>query len=569
MHEHMNGGANDSRSTKGRDLPRRRLIRANPREIGIGVLVAIAAVFVYLVYHGARASDLLDPAAMDYAQIARNLTRGEGFSTNLIRPMSLARVHNISHHPDLYHGPLHPLWMSLFFRLGGPTAQMAAWSCGVAYLLSLPLVFYIASRLFDRRIAMLSLALYAINYLSLQYAVSGLETSLATLIATLLVLTLYWHLKAPASSAAVTAALCGGIAALAFLTEYIYGSLLVPVLGAIAWRRGHYRWAEMIVCLAVFALVATPWAVRNTRVAGNPFFTLQLGEFVSNTTTHKGHALFRRFAPLPNPLSFMVAHPREMWQKIRPMTLSMYESIPSLGGPFVAAFFLAGVFVRLGDRALSDLRCVHYAWLALLTGLLCLVSGDARFLVALSPLVVIIAAATFVTLLDTFAERIQGLRRKRQVVAWSIGVFVGICWYPVLGTTATWESRPTGSSDELKRIAGTLRERKVWPVVADQPWALAWYGDLEAIWLPQTSEDLHAMESAVGPMRYMVLSPLITSAGDQEGLAPWAELYAAAMRGLRAPHERFIAADVLGERGQWVLFGRIPEGAETTKTPPS
>jgi hypothetical protein len=69
------------------------------------------------------------------------------------------------------------------------------------------------------------------------------------------------------------------------------------------------------------------------------------------------------------------------------------------------------------------------------------------------------------------------------------------------------------------------------------------------------------METAVGPMRYMVLGPLIASAADQEGLAPWAELYAAARRGLKAPHERFVAADILGEKGQWVLFGRIPEGA--------
>jgi hypothetical protein len=138
---------------------------------------------------------------------------------------------------------------------------------------------------------------------------------------------------------------------------------------------------------------------------------------------------------------------------------------------------------------------------------------------------------------------------------------VAICWYPVFGTTATWAKQPTDPTDELKLVARTLADRKVHPVVADQPWTLAWYGDIEAIWLPQTSNDLHAMESAVGPMRYMVLSPLIASAADQEGLAPWAELYAAARRGLRAPHERFVAADVLGEKGQWVLFGRIPEGA--------
>jgi len=548
-------------STEGRSAVGPRLPRINPRDIGYGALIAVAALFIYLVYHSARAGDILDPAAMDYAQVARNIAHGEGFTTSIVRPMSLARVQNISHHPDLYHAPLHPLWMSLFFRMGGATPQMAAWACGAAYLLSLPLVFYLGLKLFGRRVALLALALYAVNYLSLQYAVSGLETSLATLLATVLMLALYFHLSAGGKPAPVTAALCGAVASLCFLVDYIYLCLLLPVLVAVVLREGKRRWAEMAICLAAFVLVATPWAIRNTRVAGSPFFTLELGEIVSNTTTYKGHSLFRQYAAPAQPLGFIVAHPKEMWQKVRPMTLNMYESLPSLGGPWVAAFFLAAIFLRFGGGGLRNLRATHYAWVLLLAGALCLMSADARYLVALSPLVAIVAAAAFLTLVDAWIEKITGPRRKRQALVWCITALVAVCWYPVLGTTATWEKQSTDATDELKLVAKTLADRKVHPVVADQPWTLAWYGNIEAIWLPQTADDLHAMESAVGPMRYMVLSPLITSAGDQEGLAPWAELYAAARRGLKAPHERFVAADVLGEKGQWVLFGRIPEGA--------
>jgi 4-amino-4-deoxy-L-arabinose transferase-like glycosyltransferase len=548
-------------STEGRGAAGPRLPRINPREIGLGALIAVAALFIYVVYHSARAGDILDPAAMDYAQLARNIARGEGFTTNVIRPISLARVSNISHHPDLYHAPLFPLWMALFFRLGGATPQMAAWSCGVAYLLSLPLVFYLGLKLFDRRIALLGLALYAVNYLSLQYAVSGLETSLATLTATALMLALYFHLNAGEKPAPVTAALCGGAAGLCFLVDYTYVCLLLPLLAAMVLRDGKRRWTEMGVSLAAFVLVVTPWAVRNARVTGNPAFTLGVGELVSNTTTYKGHALYREYAALPNPIDFMAVHPREMWQKARPMTLNMYESLPTLGGPFVAAFFLAAVFLRFGGGSLRTLRLVHYAWVLLVAAALCLLSADARYLVPLSPLVAIVAAAAFVALVDVWLEKIQGPGRKRQALTWSIAALVAVCWYPVLAATATWQKPTTSTADELLLIGKTLRERKVQPVLADQPWTLAWYGDVDAVWIPQTSDDLHALETAVGPMRYMVLSPLIGTAADQEGLAPWAELYAAAMRGVKMPHERFVAADVLGERGQWVLFGRIPEGA--------
>jgi len=548
-------------STESRSAAGPRLPKVDPREIGYGVLIAVAALLIYLVYNSARASDILDPAAMDYAQVARNVARGEGFTTSIVRPMSLARVQNISHHPDLYHAPLHPLWMSLFFRVGGARPQMAAWACGVAYLLSLPLVFYLGLKLFGRRVALLALALYAVNYLSLQYAVSGLETSLATLLATVLMLVLYFHLHAGEKPAPVTAALCGAAASLCFLVDYIYLCLLAPVLVVVVLREGRRWWAEMAICLAAFVLVATPWAIRNTRVAGSPFFTLELGEIVSNTTTYKGHSLFRQYTKPVEPVSFLIAHPREIWQKVRPMTLNMYESLPSLGGPWVAAFFLAGIFLRFGGGGVRNLRAAHYGWVLLLAAALCFMSADARYLVALSPLVAIVAAAAFLTLVDNWLERITGPRRKRQALTWSIVALVAICWYPVFGTTATWEKQSTETTDELALVAKTLADRKVHPVVADQPWTLAWYGDIEAIWLPQTAEDLHAMETAVGPMRYMVLSQLITSAADQEGLAPWAELYAAARRGLKAPHERFVAADVLGEKGQWVLFGRMPEGA--------
>ena len=548
-------------STEGRSADAPRLPRLNARELGVGALIVVAALLIYLAYHNARSGQIVDPAAMDYAQLARNIARGEGFTTSIIRPISLARVQNISHHPDLYHAPLHPLWMALFLKAGGATPQMAAWACGAAYLLSLPLVFYLGLKLFDRRTALLGLALYAVNYLSLQYAVSGLETSLATLLATLLMLALHFHMRAGDRPAPVTAALCGAAASLCFLVDYLYLCLLLPVLVVVVLRGGRRRWAELGVCLAAFVVVWAPWAIRNARVAGSPVFTLELGELVSNTTTYRGHAMFRQFASPPSVLGFMVAHPREMWQKVRPMTLNMYENLPKLGGPFVAALFLAGIFLRFGNGGVRDLRHVHYAWLLLLVLGLCLVSGDVRFIVPMTPLVTIIAAAAFLTLVDRWVEGFQGPRRKRQALVWSIAGLVAVCWYPVLGTVVAWEKPPAGAADEVKRVTETLSKRKVHPVLADQPWALAWYGDLDAIWLPQTSDDLHAMESAVGPIRYMVLSQLITTAADQEGLAPWAELYAAARRGVKAPHERFIAADVLGESGQWVLFGRIPEGA--------
>jgi hypothetical protein len=540
-----------------------------PRDAGYALAIALAALFVYLVYGGAHIRELGDANALDYAQIARHLARGEGFTTSFIRPLSLAQVQNISHHPDLSYPPLHPLWMSLFFRLGGANHRMAAWSCGVPYLLSLPLVYLLGVRLFDRRVALLALALFGINYLCLQYAVSGLEVSLATLFVTLLLLALHAYLSGEAASP-VLAALCGVLVGLVCLVKYVYIVLLLPVLLAVLLRRGEKRYAEALLSLAMFAVVLAPWAIRNARVTGNPVFTLRTAEIAGNTKTYKGQSLYRQYvSPVPATLSFLAKHPREAWMKIRPHTLHLYDATPRLGGQFIAALFIAAVLMRFANGPLRTIRLVHYAWIALMAATICLLSADTRLLVPLSPLVVVVGAACFLTLLDRLAEPVQGPRLKRRLMTVAVAGLLAVCWYPVAARTMTMDPRDadTKAAENVRSIGETLAKKDVSPVYTDQPWVLAWYGDINAIWLPQTEDDLHALERELGPIRYMVLSPVITTAAEEEGLAPWASVYGAARRGVALPYERFVAADFLGEGRDWVLFGRVPTGLEGQPTP--
>ena len=553
------GAIREDAPQRGVDMARA-LKTLKPRDVGIGFLIALAALFVYLVYHGAHVG------AMDYAQIARHLARGEGFTTSFIRPLSLAQVQNLSHHPDLSYPPLHPLWMSLFFRLGGANHKMAAWSCGVAYLLSLPLIYLLAVWLFDRRVGLLALGLYGINYLSLQHAVSGLEVSLATLLVTVLLLLLFAYLRDETASP-VLAALCGLAAALLCLVKYVYLVLLLPVLLVVLLRRGEKRYAEALLCLAIFAVGLVPWALRNARVTGNPLFSLRAAEIAGHTRTYKGQSLYRRYqSPPPAAIPFLLKHPKEAWVKMRPTTLSLYDAVPNLGGPFVAAFFIAAVFMRFRNEELRVLRSMHYGWIVLVALALCLLSADARLLVPLSPLVVIVGAGCFLTLLDRLTESVQGPKQKRRLVTLCTVGLLAVCWYPVAAMTMTAEPRDTEAGENVRGLCATLAARKTSPVLTDQPWVLAWYGDIDAVWLPQTENDLHALEEQVGPIRYMVLSPLVTLAAEEEGLSPWARVYGAARRGVALPYERFVAADFLGAGRDWVLFGRIPEGAEGQTT---
>ena len=53
-----------------------------------GMLFAFIAL-VYRIYNVSRFDSLTDVNAMDYAQIARNLMRGEGFTSSFIKPLGL------------------------------------------------------------------------------------------------------------------------------------------------------------------------------------------------------------------------------------------------------------------------------------------------------------------------------------------------------------------------------------------------------------------------------------------------------------------------------------------------
>ena len=62
--------------------------QARVRHVAISVIVAFGIAFLYLVYHATQFDDLRDINALDMAQVARNLSRGEGFTTKFIRPLT-------------------------------------------------------------------------------------------------------------------------------------------------------------------------------------------------------------------------------------------------------------------------------------------------------------------------------------------------------------------------------------------------------------------------------------------------------------------------------------------------
>ena len=161
------------------------------RPVLIWILVSLGVIFLYLLVMARNLDAISDIDALDYAQVARNLAEGNGFTTDFIKPLSLARFKELDHHPDLVFPPLHPWVTSLFMRVMGATKQAVALACGLPFLVSLLVTYLLGTRLFDRRVGMLGAALFGVNLWVLRFSFSGLEVCLLGLWVTLLLWVLY------------------------------------------------------------------------------------------------------------------------------------------------------------------------------------------------------------------------------------------------------------------------------------------------------------------------------------------------------------------------------------------
>jgi hypothetical protein len=165
----------------------------------IRILLACAATIgLALAYLLIQFRGLSTQSGMDQAQIAREIARGNGFSTKLIRPYAAQQLQDhigripAANFPDSFHAPLNPLANSLVMRLlpGKLTMSMSpsqnkfagdrlVAGLSIFFFLAAVLInFFLVLRLFDSRIAWLTTGLVLIADQFWQFSLSGLPQML-------------------------------------------------------------------------------------------------------------------------------------------------------------------------------------------------------------------------------------------------------------------------------------------------------------------------------------------------------------------------------------------------------
>ena len=201
--------------------------------------------------------------AAEYADVARRLARGDGFTTSLIYPAELEfGVHR--EHPALVRPPLWPSLLAAAFMVFGP----GEWAIQVV-LLGLYVLSVVLAGLLGQRLAGLGAGIAAASAVAV--APDTLALSLVGMTETLYgvcILLVLWLLARGSHPVWVGV----GCAAL-YLTRY-NGIVLLPfALLYLVLSDSESRARRVSYCLLGFVLLASPWWVRNTLVTGEPFFT--------------------------------------------------------------------------------------------------------------------------------------------------------------------------------------------------------------------------------------------------------------------------------------------------------
>ena len=213
---------------------------------------------------------------------------------------------------------------------------------------------------------------------------------------------------------------------------------------------------------------------------------------------------FRRVGPM-DVVNKILINAREMWR----------SDLPRLGGNWVSAFFLVGLFIPFRNPALCRMRIFLLGSMALLFVIQAAgqthISSDSpdinseNLLALLAPLVAVYGVALFYTLLDQL--NLVAVDARGAVV----GAFILITCAPLLMSFMVGHNpapHTPYSPLHIQRVASLMRPQEF--MVSDIPAAVAWYGDRECGWLPLDDNQEFYRFTSLKPIKAVYLTQRTT-----------------------------------------------------------
>lgn len=512
------------------------------------VLVILTLGNLFTLFRG-----LNSPQAMDQAQIAREIARGNGFTTKFIRPIAYEQAKERQKgstvpfvgFQDTYHSPLNPLLNAAVLKLIGaddskqwkmgenemiyPLDRVIATVSTICFLMSIGVSYLLVSRIFDPKIAGVTAILMLLCETFWNYALSGLPQMLMLLLFSCAIYFVYRAVE-DASEGRIpfaSAIFAGIFFTLLALTHYlaVWIALGYIIFAAVAFRPRGVVGATVLVTLLI---AMTFVMVRNAGISGTPFGTAFLNLY--NGIGGGNEDFVMRSKDLE---SYPLLDRGILSSVVRTTLLQTTSIIPFLGGIIVAPLFLIALMHPFKRPSIANFR-----W-AILLMFVTSAFGLSIYGVSTNNLdpnqthllfapIMTAYGLAFISILWAKIPAVTTAPMLRNVH--HIAIIV-ICGLPLLismplkfrigldrkdrGGIPHW---PPYYAPALNLgLSNWLTDKQI--CFSDQPWAVAWYADRISIWLPPSRKDFTEIESLAADLETPVAGILISPSSHGSGNA--------------------------------------------------
>jgi hypothetical protein len=553
------------------------------------VLVACAVALLLLAFGRSQFGGVWRADAMEQLDVARELARGHGFTSHLVRPLDLALAQaGGTNAPTTFRlssgmlpanhrvAPLYPFCLSMVFRMVKPAWQPEAGALyapervalvvnGVLLCLAALVVLMVGLHALGRTVGGVAVAAFLMAPSVIFGAVGGGAHAL------LLVLSAGTWACAYASihmrtwwQQLLLCVACGLLLGLAVLTSYGAVVLLLGIALFLAMESSRLRWTCPLVVLLLAVLVVAPWGLHQSRAVGQPFGTAPLA--VPSATLLAPAETLDTMAPGElNRARFSQA----VRLKVRGNSADLLSRGAGLGGlSLIAGLVLVALFVRFEERGLNGLVAGTVCSLVGLFLIAALTSGDALvMLLPAVPCCALLGAAALKQVLDRqdfFTPGAAGFYTAGALVAGALPL-AALLLTPVARLAPYPPYHPM-----LQRYVAQAAGRNG-VICTDIPAAVAWYGDHLAMPLPRDPAACAAKVDAYGiGSLYLTQRTRAVPGATTRGQEEWMDVLAGNLPAALAPFEQGLFLPQ-GRRSQLLLLYSTPSTSakSESRAPPN
>ncbi|BDS06218.1 hypothetical protein NT6N_12580 [Oceaniferula spumae] len=525
------------------------------------LLAGLAIVSLFVTFKG-----LSSPRGMEQAQIGREIARGNGYTTKVVRPIALAQMKDangkypvLENLQDTYHAPLNPCVYAAVLKAadGGNTERwrmsersnlyqldrVIAATCVIFFLVSIGINYLLVSRIFDQTIGSVTALLMLSCELMWQLSQSGLPQMLMLM---LFSSAMFFTWRAVENSednrSALGPVLISGVfMCLLVLTHWITLWIYIGyvIFAAVYFKPRGIIAAALTGMLALFVIPVVYFLYISP--TGSPFGTAYYA--IHNGLGAGEDSIMRTLSPAGEDLGLQGL----LMNILRTTLLQISDLHRNFGAILVAPLFFLALLHPFKRPSLASFR-----WLILLMWVFAgigmsiygLREGEMdpnQIHILFAPLMTAYGLAMVSILWGrlNIPQSMHSLRYSHLIIIVAISAGPMLLSIPqnlkrgiqMEGFGGSFQWPPYFPKAFNRNLADNTKTKEV--IISDTPWAVAWYADRTAVWLPKNLEQIGEVEkiaeSQQTPVNGIVITPYsyaqdnILSTGSPNGA--YGELY--------------------------------------------